>query len=79
MSDGYFWQHGPGLYKKFTIFDRDGKPVDGCFVLRPDRDPAARVALEAYADATDNDHLEFDIRAWLTMLEEEDIGEISGE
>ena len=55
-----------GLYSKYKVTKADGTPLDGdCFVLRPDRDEAAIRALEAYADATNNENLAADIREWL--------------
>ena len=42
--------------------------MDECFVLRPDRDPAAKAALLAYADATDNVALADDIRRWMDTI-----------
>lgn len=55
-----------GLVNKYTVRKTEtGELVDECFVLRPDRDPAARVALQAYAAATDNEALAADIRAWV--------------
>jgi len=55
-----------GLYSKYKVTKADGTPLDGdCFVLRPDRDEAAISALEAYADATNNENLAADIREWL--------------
>lgn len=44
---------------------------DACryFVLDPQHDPTAHVALAAYADATPNPALAADLRAWLTALD----------
>lgn len=53
-----------GLYGKYQV-TKDGEPVDECFVLEPRDDPAARRALEAYADATDNGALASDLREWV--------------
>lgn len=53
-----------GLYGKYTVL-KDGQRQRNCFVLKPRSDPAARAALEAYADATDDEALEEDIRDWL--------------
>lgn len=53
-----------GLRQKYRVYKaKDNTPVDGCFVLRPEKDPAARIALEAYAKATDNKALSEDILA----------------
>ncbi len=58
-----------GLQHKYYVFKaEDGEVVDGCFVLRPDNDPAARAALLAYADATDNEELREDLRYWMEHL-----------
>ena len=57
---------GEGLRCKYIVRKADtGEGVDGCFVLRPDRDCAAVVALRAYAAATDNDVLATDILNWV--------------
>ncbi len=59
--------------RDLTRAERDGgaflrpvtrEPVTDCFVLRPDRDPAALEALIAYALATPNDALALDLFAW---------------
>ena len=55
-----------GLRQKYRVYKaKDNTPVKGCFVLRPEKDPAARIALEAYAKATDNKALSDDILAAL--------------
>ena len=55
-----------GLYSKYNVTKANGDPLDGdCFVLRPDRDPAAWYALSAYAAYTPNYELARDIRTWL--------------
>ncbi len=55
-----------GLKRKYIVFKSDtGESVEDCFVLRPNIDDAARVALKAYADATNNKQLSADIRNWL--------------
>lgn len=56
-----------GIYGKYTVIKNEtGKPIDGpAFVLRPDRDPAAVVALTAYAKVTDNKQLAADILRWI--------------
>lgn len=62
-----------GLKRKYVVLKSDtGEIVENCFVLRPDKDKAAIAALLAYADATDNQVLAKDIRAWIsTILAEE--------
>lgn len=53
-----------GLRKKYRVYKtKDNTPVEDCFVLRPEKDPAARIALEAYAKATENKALSEDILA----------------
>lgn len=51
----------PGLYTKYTV-EKGGEPVEGCFVLEPATDPAARRAILAYAAATNNASLATDLR-----------------
>lgn len=55
-----------GLKRKYLVFKADsGEMVENCFVLRPDKDPAAVEALKAYAKATDNEELAADIYKWV--------------
>lgn len=55
-----------GLYNKYVVFrNKDGSLVTNCFVLRPDKDPAAVAALRAYAQATDDAKLAADIYKWI--------------
>lgn len=55
-----------GLYGKYTVLkNEDGSLVTNCFVLRPEKDPAAVAALRAYAAATDNAELAADITNWV--------------
>lgn len=64
---------GRGLYPKYQVVKAsDGSPVDVCFVLRPDVDQAALVALRAYAATTDDEQLAADLRSWLQELEDDD-------
>lgn len=57
-------QHG--LKVKYDVTKvSDGSTVNNCFVLRPDRDPAAVEALRAYALATPNKQLAADIYTWV--------------
>ena len=57
------------LYSKYRVTKWDGTPLDGdCFVLRPDRDPAARAALAAYAATTENRQLASDINVWMSRI-----------
>jgi len=60
---------GPGLEARFEvkrIGDEAGKH-DECryFVLDPQHDPTARVALTTYAATTPNNNLRRDLLAWL--------------
>lgn len=58
-----------GLKTKYVVYKAsNGEPVNECFVLRPDKDRAAIVALNAYADVTDNQVLADDIRLWLSTI-----------
>lgn len=60
-----------GLYVKYEVRKKeDGSTVDNCFVLRPDKDKHAIVALNAYARSVkaDNPALARDIRLWLASL-----------
>ena len=54
-----------GLYGKYIVRKRsDNSIVTNCFVLRPDRDDAAIVALLAYANATVNEQLAQELIEW---------------
>lgn len=53
-----------GLYAKYEVRE-DGQPVEDCFVLEPETDSAARVALAAYAGHTDDEALRRDLNEWL--------------
>lgn len=62
-----------GLKRKFLVFKSDtGEMIENCFVLRPDKDPAAVEALRAYAKATDNETLSTDIINWVGAEEHEE-------
>ena len=55
-----------GLRGKYMVIKADtGELVKNCFILRPDRDPAAVTALRAYAEATDNEAWATDIISWV--------------
>jgi hypothetical protein len=59
-----------GLYAKYDVTKADsGELVTDCFVLRPDRDPAALIALREYARVTKNPRLAEDILAWVGDFE----------
>ncbi len=53
-----------GLYDKYVV-TKDGKVVDDCFVLRPRNDPAARAAIDEYANVTDSPILSVHLLIWL--------------
>ena len=55
-----------GLYDKYLIVKKvDGTVITDCFILRPDKDPAAVVALQAYAAVTPNKALADDLYKWV--------------
>lgn len=58
------------LYNKYQIINREtGTEADGqYFVLKPEKDSAARAALLAYASITNNEELAMDITKWLSDL-----------
>jgi hypothetical protein len=58
-----------GLYGKYIVHKNDLTPIYDCFVLRPDKDLSAVVALRAYAAATENKKLAEDIYNWIGRLE----------
>lgn len=58
-----------GLKQKCRVYKAENNaPVENCFVLRPMRDRAARIAMEAYAKATENKELSEDIFDVLKIL-----------
>jgi F0F1-type ATP synthase membrane subunit b/b' len=59
-----------GLKPKYYIFKRDtGEEVKGfAFVLRPEKDPVAQVALDAYANYTRNQALSYDLKRVLSAM-----------
>lgn len=56
-----------GLYEKYEVL-KDGEPVEDCFVLEPESDKAARLALEEYARRTDDEELAQDLREWVAII-----------
>lgn len=62
-----------GLYGKYDIYKHEtGEEVKGpAFVLRPDRDEAARLAIRFYAIFTENEALASDLRQWMNEIEVE--------
>lgn len=66
-----------GLKRKYVVLKSDtGEIVENCFVLRPDKDKAAIAALLAYADATNNQVLAKDIRAWISIISAEEAAKV---
>ena len=68
-------EHVTGMYPKFTVIkNATGEMAYGCFVLRPDRDPASRVALAAYADEVRAEYplLARDLDGWLLDMAAEE-------
>lgn len=60
-----------GLIVKYDVRKVDtGELVNNCFVLRPDKDPNAVIALRTYAEVTGNATLREDIHNWLDSLRE---------
>lgn len=58
-----------GLKVKYDVYKvSDGSKVNDCFVLRPQKDFAARIALRVYALYCGNSQLKEDIYKWLRGL-----------
>jgi hypothetical protein len=58
-----------GLYGKYRVFKaRNNEPVEDCFVLRPDKDAAARYALLTYATYCGNPQLAGDLNRWIDEI-----------
>lgn len=59
-----------GLYDKYTIINnKSGEPIDeDAFVLKPDKDPAARKALITYAVNTKNERLRNNLYDWVERI-----------
>lgn len=58
-----------GLKTKYRVYRAcDNTPVEDCFVLRPERDPAALKALAAYAQHCGNLRLSKDISRWIRRI-----------
>lgn len=59
-----------GLYSKYRVTEAGKGEVAGCFVLRPEKDPAARIALGAYAHAVKEENLLLykDLTDWLNSI-----------
>ena len=59
-----------GIYIKYDVRKVEtGEMVFDCFVLRPDRDAAARDALRFYAKVTSNRALAANLLDWIRQLE----------
>lgn len=60
-----------GLYQKYIVIKKDGTEIKSqVFVLSPESDDAALLALATYAGTTENQHLTEDLRSWIkTILE----------
>ena len=66
LSANNILEESAGLYSKYTVINNwTGLEVYDCFVLKPMKDEAARLALLYYADICDNEALKNDIKAWL--------------
>lgn len=67
-----------GLYSKYTVINNhtESKVYD-CFVLKPLKDEAARLALLYYANICDNETLKNDIKTWLNDPSETNFDEAS--
>lgn len=59
-----------GLYNKYRVISEEtGEEVYGCFVLKPQRDKAARKAIIKYAEETSNKLLRKGLIEWMESLE----------
>lgn len=60
-----------GLYGKYIIRKADGAPMgdDFKFVLSPEKDRAALVALRTYASETDNGELKSDLLEFIATID----------
>jgi len=58
-----------GLHEKYVV-TKNGFRVESAFILEPQDDKAARDALLAYADSTENSELAKDLRVWVKNIEE---------
>lgn len=60
-----------GLYDKYIVLRRDGRPADGVFfALKPETDIHARVAMMAYAESCriEKPQLSEHLVSWLKKL-----------
>ena len=65
-----------GLYSKYLVYDAGGEepledlfPYGDVFVLRPEVDDVALLALKVYADTTKNTKLSRDLWRWIAEIE----------
>ena len=61
-----------GLYGKYIVIKIDGEdnePLTDVFVLRPEKDPVALVAIRAYANTTDNAELARGLFEWANDIQ----------
>lgn len=63
-----------GIYPKYIVTHADtGEQAEGdYFILKAENDAAARAALRAYADTTENRLLAADLRRWVEQVETRD-------
>lgn len=55
-----------GLYEKYVVIKKvDGTTITDCFILVPEKDPAAVVAIQAYAAATSDKRLADELYKWV--------------
>jgi len=60
--------------RKYIVMEKEtGREVRGTFVLIPEHDSAARIALSSYAEATNKHSLARYIRRWLRSIHEQRI------
>ena len=58
-----------GLYEKYIVIKKDGTEIKSqVFVLSPEVDDAALLALATYAGTTENKHLAQDLRSWIQTI-----------
>ncbi len=66
ITEPEFSNEKDGLKAKYHVFKANtGEIVNNCFVLRPDKDPAAIAAIQVYASTTSNKDLASDLIQWV--------------
>jgi hypothetical protein len=68
-----------GLYSKYIVLRKDGKPADGIFfVLKPEKDLFARIAMRAYAESCmdSSPELAYDLLLLLQDLSDESLNSV---